>query len=243
MSQELWELLRDHDFTEDQWKSILKPLGNLSVTEKGRQAIVITEIIFQSRRFKKFSSGEFGWLDRPAQIAKCLDQVSTAATKLRIALRNASAKLDAETLPHVWAADYDAVVGQNLSFSRNRERWNELIPQVDSIEKAARDEAQYWRELNVPPANVDSPRDESWMRLAEIFVTLTGKEPSASPRFSRKDNESKYADGYGAFVEAFMKAIGESVGDEEITNFVRTKRYCERMQKFLDAHNGLVKEP
>jgi hypothetical protein len=242
VSQEPWELLRDHDFTEQQWKSILKPLGNVTVTDKDRQAIVITEIVYRSRRFRKFSSGEFGWLDRPAQIAKCLDQVSTVATKLRIALRNASAKLDGETLPHVWAADYDAVIEQNLSFSRHREKWNEFIPQVDSIEKAARNEAQYWSELNAPPANVDSPRDEAWMRLAEIFVTLTGKEPSASPRFSRKDNQSKYADGYGAFVEAFMKAIGESVGDDEIPNFVRTERYRERMQKFLDAHHGLVRE-
>ena len=103
VSQEPWELLRDHDFTEEQWKGILKPVGNVTVTDKDRQAIVITEIVYRSRRFRKFSSGEFGWLDRPAQIAKCLDQVSTAATKLHIALRNASAKLDAETLPHVWA--------------------------------------------------------------------------------------------------------------------------------------------
>ena len=243
MSQEPWELLRDHDFTEEQWKGILKPVGNVTVTDKDRQEIVITAIVYRSRRFRKLSSGEFGWLDRPAQIAKCLDQVSTAATKLHIALRNASAKLDAETLPHVWAADYDAVIEQNLSFSRHREKWNEFIPQVDSIKKAARDEAQYWSELNAPPANVDSPRDEAWMQLAEIYVRLTRKKPGASPRFSRNGNENKYADGYGAFVEAFMKAIGESVGDDEIRNFLRTERYGERMQKFLDAHHGLLKEP
>jgi len=117
VSQEPWELLEDFDFTEEQWKNILKPLGNVTVINKGRQAIIITEIVYQTRRFRKYSSGQFGWLDRPAQIAKCLDQVSTAAAKLRIALRNASTKLNVETLPHVWVADYAAVIDQNVSFS------------------------------------------------------------------------------------------------------------------------------
>ncbi len=82
MSQAPWELLRDHDFTEEQWKSILESLGNVTVAEEDRQAIVIAGIIYQSRRFIEFSGRAFGSLLRPAQIAECLDQVSTAAAKL-----------------------------------------------------------------------------------------------------------------------------------------------------------------
>lgn len=243
MTQEAWELLRDFDFTEEGWKKILRPLGDVTVTDVDREAIIVVEIFYQTRWFQKLSGRQFGWIDRPAQIGKFFDQVSMAAARLRIALRNASAKLNDKTLPHVWAAEFAAVIDRNVSLTRHLEKWNELIPQVDWVEKAARDEAEYWNELSVPPANVDSVRDEAWMQLAEIYVRLTRKKPAASPRFSRNDNEHKYADGYGAFIEAFMNAIGESVGDDEIPNFLRTERYRERMQKFLDAHHGLVREP
>jgi hypothetical protein len=236
--EEDWELLEDYDFTQKQWENILKPLGNVTVTEKHRQGIIIASVIYQRGRFKKFSFDEFGWLTRPKQIAKCLDQVSIAAANLRIAMRNASTKTGFEIeIPTLGR------VSKRGTFLWDRDSWDDLLAQLIALEKTAREKAKYWDELNAPPANVDPARDEAWMCLAEIFVTLTGKEPSASPRFSRKDDESKYADGYGAFVEAFMAAIGQPVGDDEITNFLRTERYCERMQKFLDAHHGLLREP
>lgn len=237
MSQEPWELLRDFDFTDEQWKSILKPLGNVTVTDKDRQAIIISGFLYQTRRFTNFSANQFGWLIRPTQIAECLDQVATAAAKLRTAMRNASEKLDGEILPQMWAADKPAAE----SLSWNQESWPDLLAQVIALEKTTRDKAQCWAGVKAPPANVDLARDEAWMRLAEIFVRLTGKEPTASARASKTD---RYGSGYAAFVESFMAAIpGERrLRDDEIPNFLRTERYRERMQKFLDAHHGLLRE-
>jgi hypothetical protein len=155
-------------------------------------------------------------------------------------MRNASAKVGFMIeLPRLRLASEP----QTQTSLWNRESWNELLAQVSALEKTAREKAEYCSGLTAPPENVDQARDEAWMRLAEIFVMLTGKKPSASPRFSRNHNQSKYADGYGGFVEAFMGAIGETVGDDEIPNFLRTERYRERMQKFLGAHHGLLREP
>jgi hypothetical protein len=238
VSQEVWELLRDFDFTDEQWKNILRPLGDVTVTDAEREGIIVASVVYQRGEFKKFSYDRFGWLTRPKQIAKCLDQVSIAAANLRIAMRNASAKVGFEIdLPPFIRAP------KKETFLWDEDCWADLLAQVSALERTARERAQYWGELNAPPANIDPARDQAWAILAEVFVTLTRRKPSASPRLSKNDSESKYADGYGAFVEAFMGAIGESVGDDEIANFLRTERYRERMQKFLDAHHGLVKEP
>jgi hypothetical protein len=240
MGQETWELLRDHDFSEKQWRSILKPLGHVRVTAEDREEIVVAEIIYFTKRFEENSYKRFEWITRPAQKAKRLRAIYQAAWKLRTAMANAHFGYDVFQLS---PPNSDDRFARTPTFSWSERSWNELIAKVQTLETSAKRKAEFWASAKVPPANVDQARDEAWGRLAEVYIRLTGKKPAASPRISRNDNPARYANGYGAFVEAFMVALGaEPPGDDEIPNFLRSRQFRERMKKFVDAHPGLLRE-
>jgi hypothetical protein len=155
----------------------------------------------------------------------------------------ANASLASEVLPEkdfVTWEEWSAYVSE--AFQWGFENWNDFITQLSSLERQAKLKARQWKRAKAPPDNVDTARDEAWGSLAEIYVRLTGTMPKASPRTSKT---GKYAKGFAGFVEAFMAVMpGEDpVGDDEIPNFIRTKRYRERIKKFLGAHHGLVREP
>ncbi len=85
-------------------------------------------------------------------------------------MRNASAQVgfEIEISPLIRAPKKE-------TFLWDRDSWDELLTQVSALERTAREKAQYWDELNAPPANVDPARDKAWMCLAEIFVTSRGE--------------------------------------------------------------------
>jgi hypothetical protein len=241
VSRELWYF--DHDFTEEQWNSIIEPLGSVAVTRKDRYEIVSIGENYLDHRSRESAAERLKLIVRPAQIAGCFEDLYKAAWKLRQAM--VKAKLDYETLPpedYLTWEEWNGQTHESEGFRWKLENWNNFITQLSSLERLTKLKARQWRRTKAPPNNVDSARDEAWGSLAEIYVGLTGAMPKASPRTSKT---GKYAKGYAGFVEAFMAVIpGEDpISDDEIPNFLRTQRYRERIQNFLDAHHGLLREP
>ncbi len=244
MSQTPEELLRDHDFTEQEWNGIRKSLGSNRLNSKDCEELVVIKIIYTQNRFKENAAGWFEWTARPAEKAKRLQQVSTAAKKLRIAMQNA--KLDMDALPLDWqrfGETAEQLAARPLNWDSLT--WKRLTAEVLWLEKASFDNAQRWSLVKAPPANVDPARDDAWASLAEFYVRVTGDPPTASPRASKKDNQGEISGGFGALVASFMAAFPEkkSPTGDEIRGFLRSRQFGERMKKFLDAHHGLLKEP
>ncbi len=239
MSRGVWWW--DHDFSEEEWNRVIEPLGSVTVTWKDRSAIVDIGINYLADRSKESAAEQLKLIVRPAQIANCLEGIYKAAWKLRQAMANA--KFGNEILPEKYYVTWEEWSGQtdeSEEFKWRLENWDDFITQLSSLERQAKLKARQWKRTKAPPNNVDTARDEAWGSLAEIYVRLTGKEPKASPRTSKT---GKYAKGFAGFVEAFMAVMpGEDrVRDDDIPNFLRTERYRERMQKFLDAHHGLLR--
>jgi hypothetical protein len=240
MSQEPWELLRDNDFTEEQWKGICDALENIHLSAEDRQELVVIKIIYMQNRFKENAAGWFGWITRPAQKAKRLQQVSTTAKKLLIAIQNA--KFDKGALPPLGESAKQQAA---LPINRDGMTWGRFIAELIWLEKSSFDDAQRWSRIKAPPANVDLARDDAWGSLAEFYVRVTGDPPTASSRVSRKLNLGDVAGEFGALVAAFSAACAweKSPTGDQIRGFLRSRQSGERTEKFLNARHGLPKGP
>jgi hypothetical protein len=238
VSREVWWW--DHDLSDEEWKSITEALGKVAITGKDRSDIIGVGERYLATRSRESAAKRLDLIVRPTQIAERLEGIYKAAWKLRRAM--ASTKFDNEILPekdYVTWEEWSGQTHESEAFQWRIENWNDFIAQLGSLERQAKLKARRWESIK-SPHNIDPARDEAWGSLAEIYVRLTGDEPRASPRTSKA---GKYAKGYAGFVEAFMAVMpGEgAIGDDDIPNFLRTERCRERMQKFLDAHHGLLR--